>query len=588
MMKRLLILAYLIIVPQFTYSQSVDTITDNTKKPPVLDLLNGRASSNKLSRQNTPVRKSKPIEKKTRTKTVTDKAPREKAVLIRALSEYVPTDQFNVSVFNELEYKISEYSETNIELPGLLNEQVERGDGSVELSSKKTIVRLEIDTAGISGDINFFERLVFNTLDLNLYEDEVAVKIWNFPYSEARALRSRRQKSVNAAELPVNTVTESENLAWWVWLLLGLSLVLLIGFLVLMLRKRNKSVVEEEELIIDNSTFKKMSLSALDKAPVSLKKNEFKKLLIEAPESVASFMENIIESGQEEALVVFALLAKPFAELISQLKPHMSYSSYLTLLNKIDEDIEDKIDPDTQDKFLLTFNNTVRALTNETNSIEKSPDHLVFGFLNQLNDVQIFKLIEGDRPEMASVLFAQLNDNRKLKVMSLLDDVERSEMLLKLTDISRLPLSVIREIGQRYAKKAKSMAGLQNIDIDGIGAIISTLDELEEVKQKEILELMLANDLEKGQIVEQRFIGFFNLSKVEKEILENAMMDIDTEDLLNALYGATEETKEAVLSVRPPREREMIKSELEAGNTISNDAKLKAKKKILEKVRKFV
>jgi flagellar motor switch protein FliG len=161
-------------------------------------------------------------------------------------------------------------------------------------------------------------------------------------------------------------------------------------------------------------------------------------------------------------------------------------------------------------------------------------------------------------------------------------------MLLKLTDISRLPLSFIREIGQRYAKKAKSMAGLQNIDIDGIGAIISTLDELEEVKQKEILELMLANDLEKGQIVEQRFIGFFNLSKVEKEILENAMMDIDTEDLLNALYGASEETKEAVLSVRPPREREMIKSELEAGNTISNDAKLKAKKKILEKVRKFV
>ena len=130
---------------------------------------------------------------------------------------------------------------------------------------------------------------------------------------------------------------------------------------------------------------------------MSLKKNEFKKLLIEAPESVASFMENIIESGQEEALVVFALLAKPFAEIISQLKPHMSYSSYLTLLNKIDEDIEDKIDPDTQDKFLLTFNNTVRALTNETNSIEKSPDHLVFGFLNQLNDVQIFKLIEGDR-----------------------------------------------------------------------------------------------------------------------------------------------------------------------------------------------
>lgn len=588
MMKRLLILATLVIVPQLAIAQSIDTITNNTKKPPVLDLLNGRASTSRSQRQSPSIRKSSPIEKKTRTKVVTDKAPREKAVLIRALSDYVPSDQFNVSVFKELTYKISEYSEVNFELPGLLKEQVERGDGSVELSSEKTIVRLEIDTAGILGDINFFERLVFNTLDLDLYEDEVAVKIWDFPYSEARKLRNNNQRVLSSNESVVVSESQSTGLAWWIWLIIGLSAVLLITTLIILLRRRNKTFIEEEELTIDNSTFKKMSLSALDKAPVSLKKNEFKKLLVEAPESVASFMENIIESGQDEALVVFSLLAKPFAELISQLKPHMSYSSYLTLLNKIDEDIEDKIDPDTQDKFLLTFNNTVRALTNETNSIEKSPDHLVFGFLNQLNDVQIFKLIEGDRPEMASVLFAQLNDNRKLKVMSLLDDVERSEMLLKLTDISRLPLSVIREIGQRYAKKAKSMAGLHNIDIDGIGAIISTLDELEETKQKEILELMLANDLEKGQIVEQRFIGFFNLSKIEKEILENAMMDIDTEDLLNALYGASEETKEAVLSVRPPREREMIKSELEAGNTISNAAKLKAKKKILEKVRKFV
>ena len=56
---------------------------------------------------------------------------------------------------------------------------------------------------------------------------------------------------------------------------------------------------------------------------------------------------------------------------------------------------------------------------------------------------------------MASVLFAQLPDARKLKVMDFLDDIQRSEILLKLTDMSRLPLSVIKEIGQRYAKRAK-------------------------------------------------------------------------------------------------------------------------------------
>jgi flagellar motor switch protein FliG len=299
-------------------------------------------------------------------------------------------------------------------------------------------------------------------------------------------------------------------------------------------------------------------------------------------------MENIIETGQEDATTVFSTLSKPFPDLVSRLKPHMSYSTYLTLLNKIDEDIEEKIDPDTKDKFLLTFNNTVRAIANEKNSIEKTPDHKIFGFIEQLNDVQIFKLIENDKPELASVLFAQLPDDRKLKIMDLLDHVQRSEILLKLTDMSRLPLSVIKEIGQRYAKRAKEMAGLYNIDIDGIGAIISTLDELEENKQRELLETMLQNDLDKGQIVEQKFVGFFNIKKLEETVVQNALMDIETQDILNALFNADNETVESLLKARPPREREMIRSELEAGNTISNKQRAASRKIILNQIRKFV
>lgn len=574
------------------YAQPLDTITNNLQSPAVLDILSNRPIVNNRSNAAQQESKVKPKgaeqKRNVRRKTVTEKAPQAKAILARAIAQFAPEDQFNVSAFRELTYEISDYTTQNIELPGVLGDRVRTGDGSVELIREKTIVRLELDTAGIAGDIGFFKRLVYNTLDLDLSKDEVSVKIWEFPYSAAR--KAKRDKKVeNTASTEVVIVEEEQGPSvfakWWFWVAVALLLGLII-FLILRFIKKGSD--DDEDLSIDNSTFKKMSLTALDKAPVSLKKSEFKKLLVESPESVAVFMENIIETGQEEALTVFAMLAKPYPDLVGQLKPHMSYSSYLMLLNKVDEDIEEKIDPDTQDKFLLTFNNTVKALSNEKNSVDKTPDHKVFGFLSQLNDIQIFKLIEGDKPELSSVLFAQLPDDRKLKIMELLDNVERGEMLLKLTDMSRLPLSVIRDIGQRYAKKAKGMAGLYNIDIDGIGAIINTLDELEENKQKEILETMLQNDLDKGQIVEQKFIGFFNLHKLDQEILQNALMDFETEDLLNALFGADPSTIEAILSTRPPREGEMIRSEIESGRTVSNASRAKARKAILTRVRKFV
>ena len=572
-------------------AQNLDTITKNQEKPAVLDILSDRAN---VSNQTRPIESSKGVQATTpkrknniRRKVITEKASQEKAIIIRAISQFAPRDQFNVSAFKELTYEISDYTSQNISLPGVLGERVQNGDGTVELVSIKTLVRLEMDTTGIEGDIDFFERLVYNALDLNLSKDEVSVKIWEFPYSAARKAKKTRSAPVILPEDVSNDKLEEElNLfsEWWFWLIV---IFLVIGLLILILFLKKRHSVVEEDLHIDNAQFKKMSLSALDKAPVSLKKAEFKKLLVEAPESVAMFMENIVETQQEEALTIFGLLAKPYPDLIGQLKPHMSYSTYLMLLNKVDEDIEEKVDPDSQDKFLLTFNNTVKAMSNEKNSVEKTPDHKVFGFLTQLNDIQVFKLIEGDKPELSSVLFAQLPNERKLIVMEFLEDIERGELLLKLTDMSRLPLSVIREIGQRYAKKAKDMAGLYNIDIDGIGAIINTLDELEENKQKQILETMLQNDLDKGQIVEDKFIGFFNIHKLDQEVLQNALMDFETDILLNALFGADKKTVEAILKIRPPREGEMIKSELESGRTVSNASRSMARKEMLNKLRKF-
>jgi len=580
---------------QLATGQNTDTISKNYKRPPVLDLLGSKKGG--VAQNAQPIGRgnvNNQVEPKKSRKTVSKSAPREKAVLTRALREFVPEDQFNISVIQDEIYEITEYPSQSIGLPGVLVDAKTEASGTVELVDEKFTVRLEIDTTGVSGDVDFFERLMFNTLDLDLVKDDVEVKIWEFPYAKInRPVRGKKKKAEQVEYVPVQNTAESEEsliasliTKWWVWAIL-VALIGIFVFIIIKVRRKGKEE-EDEELVIDNSSFRKMSLSAMDKAPVSLKVNEFKKLLIENPESVATFMENIIESNQEDALTVFSVLSKPFPDLVGQLKPHMSYSAYLTLLNRVDEDIEEKIDPDTKDKFLLTFNNTVKAIANEKNSIEKSPDHKVFGFLEQLNDIQIFKLIEGDKPEMASVLFAQLPDDRKLKVMNLLTDIQRSEILLQLTEMSRLPLSVIKEIGQRYAKKAKEMAGLYNIDIDGIGAIISTLDELEENKQRELLETMLQNDLDKGQIVERKFIGFFNINKLDEQIIQNALMDVETQDILNALFGADEEITEAILKARPPREREMIRSELDSGKTISNKERAAARKSILNKIRKFV
>ena len=94
---------------------------------------------------------------------------------------------------------------------------------------------------------------------------------------------------------------------------------------------------------------------------------------------------------------------------------------------------------------------------------------------------------------------------------------------------------------------------------------------------------MLQNDLDKGQIVEQRFIGFFNLHKMDGQVIQNAMMDIETQDILNALFEADQEIIDTLLNARPPRERDMIRSELESGKQYPIKSALPQEKSFLTK-----
>ena len=109
------------------------------------------------------------------------------------------------------------------------------------------------------------------------------------------------------------------------------------------------------------------------------------------------------------------------------------------------------------------------------------------------------------------MVFAQLNKDRKLNVLNSIDDDLRTNILIALSDIKKLPLSVIKEIGIRYAKKAREVAGLEDVNVDGLQALLETLDELDMKRQVSIIDTMRASDLEKGERLEKMFIGMNGL-----------------------------------------------------------------------------
>lgn len=594
----------------------MDTIERNTESPSLLELIKGG------QRSAAPNQKGDEEEKEYiyNIKNLNG----EKLLVSQELARYIDKNDFSVDVrLEEVFIRRKVKRNENIDgLPGVL-QRVSREKSIDQLIDSRTQVFITLNKAKVEENTAFFKRLVANNLSLNPSTDFIQIDYINFPEfktgEQGDEANSGAQNLVPTSEYmqedPIveevlvepmedsisapTENSESNVFTDYLWYWIG-GLVLLLAVIVALLirRKRRRArlaaaaveengTMEELEKSLSNNKLKKIASEAFDTSSPNLKRSEFKKLLIETPESVGTFMNAMIENQEVEGLIFFASLARPYPDLVALLKPYMEYSAYLTMLNQIDTPEEDKLDPDSMDKFLLTFNSTVRALSNEKLAFKDEKQN-VFGFLNQLSNYQIVQLIRGDRPEISSVLFSQMDQKRRMALLELIEDNDKSEILMKVVELQRLPLSVIKEIGVRYARKAQELVGLENIDIDGNKALIETLDEYDASKQKKLIDDIMAADLDRGQLIEQRFIGFYNLHKIDKDVLRNALSIFETDILINACFGLEKKPLEAILESRPPRERDMIESEISSGNRIASDIVRKARKVILDEVRKYI
>ena len=615
-----LLLVILLCHGSFVSGQNVrlDTIEKSTESPSLLELIK---SGTRTGQNGTSTEDKDEKEYIYNIKNLDG----EKLLVSQELARYVDKNDFSVDVRLEEVYvrKKVKRNESIDGLPGVL-QRVSREKSLNLLVDSRTQVFITLNKAKVDENTAFFKRLVANNLSLNPSTDFIQIDYINFP--EFRLGELGNDPSSGAQNLvPTSEYIEEDPLLelgleedqtpnkeilkeeeqntmfdnLWLWIA-GIFLLLVVGAALLIRRKRRKAKLAaaiaeengtmeelEKSLSVSNNKLKKIASEAFDNSSPNLKRSEFKKLLIETPESVGTFMHAMIENQEIEGLIFFSSLARPYPDLVALLKPYMEYSAYLTMLNQIDSPEEDKLDAESMDKFLLTFNSTVRALSNEKLAFKDEKQN-VFGFLNQLSNYQIVQLIRGDRPELSSVLFSQLDQKRRMSLLELVEDNDRSEILMKVVELQRLPLSVIKEIGIRYARKAQELVGLENIDIDGNKALIETLDEYDASKQKKLIDDIMASDLDRGQLIEQRFIGFYNLHKIEKDILRNALSIFETDILINACYGLEKKPLDAILESRPPRERDMIESEISSGNRIASDIVRKARKAILDEVRKYI
>jgi flagellar motor switch protein FliG len=302
--------------------------------------------------------------------------------------------------------------------------------------------------------------------------------------------------------------------------------------------------------------------------------------VISNPKEVAGMIEAWMMTNPEEGRVRAAnALTAVNPKLLNFLRPFLTENVY-TELNQAVSNPQLK---SHNDKY-----QEARDFSKELLSLNAEPDRNedLFEFLNQITDSQIIHMLKEEDDNLSAILLAQLESKRTKNVLGMIEINRRSSILMKMSKIDFISSSIYREVATYFSKKAIDVKGMKNVAFDGLQSILDILDQMSDEDQDQLISSIASQDLDLANNIKQQFVGFKNVVYLTDLQLEMAIRDIDTDTIVTALAGLSSHVQTKVISQRAPREQALIKSELDSGNAVSPEDRDRARKIIIDSIRK--
>lgn len=220
---------------------------------------------------------------------------------------------------------------------------------------------------------------------------------------------------------------------------------------------------------------------------------------------------------------------------------------------------------------------------------QDAPKAAPFEFLNKLNDAQVVFLIQQEDPRIQALVISQLPPERGAAVINRVAANKQTQVIAELGQFDSFPLEAFRDVAERLAKAALKAPSFENINADGLGMLIKMLDNMSGAEENKVLQKLRSEKPETFFRLRQQYFTFADLVRTPKQILSNALREVERAHIGRALCNTPDDFKIYVLTCLPDKLRLMAQEELKRceGRIAQKDLDA-ARRSLVHKLREYV
>jgi len=297
--------------------------------------------------------------------------------------------------------------------------------------------------------------------------------------------------------------------------------------------------------------------------------------------------------GQTEAVEVFKYLGPKEVQKLSLAMAainNLSHEEIDKVISQFREECAARASIGASDEYLR--NVLIEALgpdkaANLLDKIMQGNDHSGIESLKWMDPSQAADLIRNEHPQIIATILVHLDPDLSSSILAYFPERLRNEVLIRTATLEGVQPQALRELNDVLTQLLSGSDRIKKSAAGGVGMTAEILNFMGNTVEASALNYIREYDPELAQRIQDKMFVFENLLDVDDRSIQTILREVQTDSLVIALKGTSQELKEKIFRNMSQRAAEMLRDDLEAKGPVKLSEVEAEQKEILKVVRKL-
>lgn len=207
--------------------------------------------------------------------------------------------------------------------------------------------------------------------------------------------------------------------------------------------------------------------------------------------------------------------------------------------------------------------------------------------LKWMSSGAVAELIKNEHPQILATILVHLERDQASEILGHLTERTRNDVLLRIATLDGIQPTALQELNDVLSKLLAGSKNIKNAPMGGVRAAAEILNFMPGTQESSVIEGVKEFDAELAQkIVDEMFV-WENLLELDDRGIQMLLKEVQSESLILALKGSSEELREKIFGNMSQRAGEMLREDLEAKGMVRVSEVEAQQKEILKVVRRL-